>query len=168
MRLYVHVLGAKDLLGPFDGELFDDVDELAAPVERRPGYPSAYLFVSGEPSVASTAGEAKFSDAMSSILVFSRLTSARIASAAWGSIFATAAQSDQPGSLTSVLSLLHASVAFLAFNVRYLSDATLVAPARKVRSKKHIHDRKSQFVAEHPPPKRQNVRVVVLFARAEP
>ena len=30
MRLHVHMVGAKNLLGAFDGEVFHDVDELAA------------------------------------------------------------------------------------------------------------------------------------------
>ena len=67
VRLNVRVLGPEELLRAVDRELLDLVDDLAASVVAAPGYPSAYLFVGTLPTASSTAGQVKFSDAISSI-----------------------------------------------------------------------------------------------------
>ena len=60
------MLGAEQRLRPLDRELLDLVDDLAAAVVALAGSPSAYLFVSTEPTASSTAGQVKFSEAISS------------------------------------------------------------------------------------------------------
>ena len=43
MRLHVHVLGSKDLLGAFDGEAFNRIDMLASAVIAFAGIPFGIL-----------------------------------------------------------------------------------------------------------------------------
>ena len=88
VRLDVRMLGAEQRLRPLDREPLDLVDDLAAAVVATPGRPSAYLFVSTEPTASSTDGQVKFSDAISSSWSRWRRSSALQSSAISGSISA--------------------------------------------------------------------------------
>ena len=65
MRLYVGVGGPEQGLGAVDGDALGDVHDFAAAVVAGAWIPSAYLLPSCEPRAARTAGEVKFSAAIS-------------------------------------------------------------------------------------------------------
>lgn len=67
MRLHVGILGSVELAQAVDSQLLDPIDDLAAAVITRSGYPSAYLLVSTEPMACMTCSLTKFSEAISSM-----------------------------------------------------------------------------------------------------
>jgi hypothetical protein len=66
------VLGAEELAHPPPGQVLDLVDDLVAAVVP---LPREYLLVSTDPVAAITAGDVKFSEAMSCSVVFCRSSS---------------------------------------------------------------------------------------------
>ena len=106
-----------------------------------------------EPCAASTAGEVKFSDAISWIVVFWRSSSRRMMSAISGSV----APGRRMGSLTLGISPF--------FDRGDLVDAALVAAALEVGGEPHLQDLVGQSLPHHTSADRQHVGVVVPAAR---
>ena len=84
--MHVGELGAEQLTGADTRELLGVVDDEVAAVVPLARVASEYLFVSTEPWASRTAGDAKFSDAMSWTVVFCRSSSRAMTPAISGSV----------------------------------------------------------------------------------